>query len=272
MKLTWETTKYVFRNFIRLIPFAIIPALVMALVFQRGDLKIFLAIAGSEGGYSGSFHDILQVFSVVSSSGWWQIVLVYVLLVFFLSALYGAVERHVRTGKFSFSKPFSRINDNIIAIAAICLLFIVVYELGIILLAAMLHLVNVTMPGALAPMTVILMCLLATLFLLAISQFMTWIPHMTILGNSFTDACVYSARDSVGHRGELGLSIILPIAVVALLSVVTNLSFVPDVVAIFVNMIYYLFIIVYYIANILIAFFHVRNEPRKDLKKRFGRF
>lgn len=211
MRIVFEHWKYIFRNVWFVLPFAIMPAIFLALSLNFSAIETFLK--AFFGGGALSFSAVFRAWSIFrfdSALGVVYSICAFVCIVCFLSFLLAFVEKHMRIGKRTLSGVFSQFGDLIFSVTAIVLLYLALYEVWAVVLSAMLYTVSALgAHGVTYFLFVIIVFAFFALLLYLITVFYLWLPCMQITGMYAYNALLYSYRLMVGVRGELMLSLLI---------------------------------------------------------------
>ncbi len=196
MKYTGQSVKYVFKNILYLFPFAIVPALFLALSTDQAAIVSVVKGVTSGNLQGWSFEKIFRAVSVLSFSTWEAIVFGLVgliLIVPCVAMLMAFLEKHMRIGKRTFNGLWGKLNDNLISTCGGVLLLLGIYEIWTLLLAAMLFFVSRITVAAVAYVGASLIFIaFHVLLLVLISTFYLWLPCMQITGFRAYEALAYS--------------------------------------------------------------------------------
>ena len=113
MRYTVKSTKYIAKNFIYLLPFAIIPAFFCALAID-GE-AIFCAIESFFAGTLTEWHffHLFRAISVFNFASWQSIVggiLAIPVIIFCTALLLALLDKHMRFGKRTYNGIFSKLS------------------------------------------------------------------------------------------------------------------------------------------------------------------
>lgn len=264
VKLTFQYIKN--RHFPKLVLISIIPAIILALLNSFSNTaRYFLRFSSAN---SSVFQDIY----INSTSFSWQsmlrgittVLLITLVVAFFINT----IVRHMRTGRFSLAKVFSRINDSFLAtlrlvIAAALCLFIygllnsmLIYFWGVITN----HIVWLTLVLSIVSMTALFFVLLLIFSLLVL-----WVPTMVITGQPALSSLSSSIR--AGRKNRLN-NLIFPIALpllptFALVYIIGifDIKFFTFVIDFIMSMI----LLLYYPVLSLVTYYDVMRMDREDL-------
>lgn len=270
MQSVFEHWKYIFKNLWFVLPFAVTPAVFLALSVDFSDIEL-VAKSFFTGTFGLKFFEIFRAWSFLrldSALGVIYSVLAVVCLVFFTSLLLGFVEKHMRIGKRTLSGVFSQLGSRIGAFIGIVLLFFALYELWALLLSAVLFAVSAIKAKALACFLFTLACLLfiGALFFL-VSVFYLWLPCMQLTGFGAYNAFLYSYRLVIGVRWKLILS--LAISYVPCFVILVGVSFGPDWLAGVIAFILFAFLYLSFCVRMETLYFETDKLDREDLLRSY---
>ena len=264
--------KYLFRNFIFIFVFALIPSYFFAMTADMKNMaeitdKIFALDADF------TFGQIFTFLSPINARRWVFALICFASLAVCLPMLLGFIEKHMRIGSRSFKGVAGRFNHNFLTTLSDMLILLAVYELWAVIASGLIYAETLLLGGiacyAVALATylgmVALMCYLASIFLL-------WLPCLQITGYNFVDALSYCNQLYVKKRAKLFLAVFVPcLAGVVLQFAVAGLNLADHVrfLAFVLMELIYLFLILYYCILMFVSYFDMAGEERMDLKKKF---
>ncbi len=196
MQYTLQSTKYALKNFLYLFPFAILPAIFLAISTDQaaidGVLRAFFK--GKIGEWE--FSDIFRAISVLNFGSWQSIVfglVGIVVIVPCVALLMALLEKHMRIGKRTFTGLWGKLNDNFISTCGGVFLVLGIYELWCLLLSALLFFLSRITILPLAYVFVVgIFLAMHVLLMIAISTVYLWVPCMQITGFRTYEAFLYS--------------------------------------------------------------------------------
>ncbi len=266
MKYFRNTMKYVFRNFPMLLLFAIIPAIVLA---TTGNIWKFVAFFANSSAISMSFGEIYSYFSFMFGESILLGLLGIFVVAFFASLAYSAVERHMKIGKISISRPFARVDETILAVLPVFVFYIVMLEL-----CALLNTVLIVCAGLVSTSVASVVAIVSSLVIYSASivitvQIIFWIPSMIVLGYPLKSALIFSMNSISGKTSYAfkHFSISLVLASLASGFAYVFLSGYLAGFTVLIIIIVYLLLFMFIISYSMVAFFDVAEENRNDLKK-----
>ena len=273
MRYLGSAFKYIFKNFIFVFVFALIPSYFLAMT---ADLKNLASIAESvaAGNADVEFYQIFSFLSPINEEGWPFALVFLAVAAVCMPLLLGFIERHMRIGNRSFKGIAGQLNSNFVSTLVVLLVFAVIYELWSLIAAGLIYAVVLILDGpvCLALAVAVLLGMAALISYLA-SLLLLWLPSMQITGYSFMDSLSYSNQLYVPNRGKLFLAVFLPFLAGVLLQFAivavspTEIFRIPAY--IFLELIY-LVLFLYYNSLMYVAYFDGAGEERVDLKKKFG--
>lgn len=270
MRVVFEHWKYIFKNLWFVLPFAVMPAVFLALSVDFAGVK-HLAESFFTAELQLEYFDIFRAWSFIrfdSPLGAVYSVLALVCLVVFTSLLLAFVEKHMRIGKRTFSGVFSQFGSHIWAFIGMTLFFAGLYELWAAVLSAILFAVAAIGAKAFACFMFAFVCLVfmfVLLFLLSI--FYLWLPCMQITGFRAYGAFFTSYRLAVGVRWRLILSFLITYAPCFVL--VVGLSFAPVWLAGVVAFVLFVFAYLSFCVRMESLYFETDKLDREDLLRSY---
>lgn len=273
MKYIGSAFRYLFKNFIFLFPFALLPSYFLAMSVDVDNLA---SLAESTLAVETNF-DFLQVFTFLSpfnAEGWPYAIVFVVMCAVFVPMLHGFIERHMRIGSRSFKGVAGRFNTNFLPTLAVLALFLAAYELWALLAAGLIYAVTILLDG-IACYVLAVSVLFGANALLAwlASAFLLWLPCMQLTGYSYLDSLNFSGQLYARRRGKLFLAVFLPLAVGVVLqfaiAAASPLEALRIPAYVLLELVY-LFLFLYYCILMYVAYFDAAGEDRMDLTKKYG--
>lgn len=209
MRVVFEHWKYIFRNLWFVLPFAVVPAVFLALSVDFAGIKVV-----ADNLFSGPFDlDFVQIFHAWSFfrfdsvSGVLYSVFALICLVFFTSLLLAFVEKHMRIGKRTLSGILNQLENHISSVIFIVLLLFFLYEAWAGVLSAVLYLICSISSETVAKVLFVEVSLLFIAILLyLITIVYLWLPCRLQTGFGLYSSFLYSYRLVMGVRFKLYLS------------------------------------------------------------------
>lgn len=198
MKLTIKTLKYIVKNFIYIIPFAVVAGALMAILFDYGAQGEFVGKFFSGNLNDISFYTVMRMLSIINLSSWqYALVSLFVIVVIsvVLSMELALVEKHMRIGKRTLNGIWNKINDNLISSLGIIMLYLAIYEFWSVLTGAMMFAsisIFSAVPAAQCIFVAAIFIGMLFALLYVVAMLYLWLPCLQITGFSFYDALKYS--------------------------------------------------------------------------------
>lgn len=271
MKYTVQAGKYVAKNFIYLFPFAILPAIFLAISLDEVALNNVLTAFFSGKIHDWTFTELFCSISVLSFGNWKSIVsgivgiIVFIPSVAFLMAL---LEKHFRIGKRTYNGLWSKLNDNLLSTAGYGFLILVIYELWSLLTASVLFVTSLFDVVIAYVFSVLVFVVAHVLLVYLIGLIYLWLPCMQITGFKPLEALHYSYQLASPIQWKISFAQSFFLILVEALTGLCAL-FVPFEVIIFMPMAtaLYLVMIMIYCVRMQIAYFDRDAIERADLVK-----
>ena len=196
MKYTMQSTKYVAKNLIYLLPFAIIPAFFLSISTDEEAIFSVLRAVYYGNLKEWTFGELFRAISVFNFGSWQAVVfgviglLVIVPCVALMMAL---LEKHFRIGKRTFNGIWGKLNDNFLSTLWYLLILLAIFEIWSLLLAAFLFMFSRITVTVLAYILASLTFLgMHVLLFYIIGAIYLWLPCMQITGFRAFEALDYS--------------------------------------------------------------------------------
>lgn len=269
MKYTLQSGKYVFKNFIYIFPFAVIPALFLSASTDEAAMICVLEKFFSGNIIDWDFSHLFRAISVLNFASWRAVVFGFVgvvAIVLCVSLMMALMEKHMRIGKRTFNGVFSKLNDNLLSTSGYAVLLLVIYELWALITSALLRFVAM-IPASVIAYSFAIVVFLAMHFALlyAINIIYLWLPCMQITGFRAAEALYYSNQlaTPVRWRIIIGQAICL-FAMDAL--VYLCVLFAPNpVVFTLITTFFYALVLMIYCVRMQIAYFDLDHIERADI-------
>ena len=207
MKYTAQSTKYVFKNLLYILPLVIIPAFFLSFTLAREEsVSVFMKVAQGRLTEIG-YVELFQTISLFNFSSWQSVVfgVVGVLtLVVCVAMLMAFTEKHMRIGKRTLNGLFGKLNDNLLSTLGFTVLLFAIYELWSVITAALFLLVAKLLPLYVAYAVAIVLFFVANFALLyVVSMIYLWLPCMQITGFRPFEALRYAFILCEPVRGKI---------------------------------------------------------------------
>ncbi len=271
MKYTVQSTKYVFKNFIYLFPFAILPAIFLVLSTDEQAITFVIKSFFLGELHNWSFPDIFRAISILNFATWQSIVfgiIGIIVIVPCVALMMALLEKHMRIGKRTFNGIWGKLNDNFLSTCGGVVLLLAIYEVWALLVSAILFLISqialVPLASALAGVFFVFCHAGLTL---AISTIYLWIPCMQITGFRAFEALQYSYHLMGQIKGRIIFSQLFTLLLVeALVSVCA--IFIPGHLAFnVISSALYAIVIMIFCVRMQVVYFDRDHIERADLAK-----
>lgn len=270
MKNAGSSIRYVYKNFLYVLFFTVIPAIFVGAFLQPFKLAGFVAQYKAT-----SVNGLAQIFNMFfdfSLKNILNTIFASVLIIIFISAYLGNIEYHFRSGKTNFSQLSSYINNNFLAVTfyyVIVSLLFALYKILLMLFVFTFHVIFSGLGNSATVFTyifaIVLVVLSFVLFVYAIGYFVLAVP--ITLSSGYSVRTALSDANDLMHKKthSVVLSVILPIIFVFAFSVMSYLfhfSLLIDILGTFV-LLAYLPILTY------VTYYDFSLLQRHDTKKRY---
>ncbi len=273
MKQIVSTLKFINDNFLYLFAFALAPAVTLILNFDPAAL-LFLFNRLWQGGAAitlAEFHGAMGI--AFAGRNFLLFVLAAAASILGASLIMSFCDRRMRIGISSFTKPFAKLNENIVAVTAVTLVLLALYELYFFLTSCIFALIMLAGTAAAQVLLPIFALLFLLLYLFIQTIFVQWIPLMMIPGNSLAEALAISAKAVQGRLFSLLLGLVFPLLVTYPIMILARIFLNFLLLDFVICIVCYLFIFTYYCCYTMVTFFDATGRERIDLKNpyRYGR-
>ncbi len=275
MKYTIQSSKYVCKNFLYLFPFAILPAIFLA-ISTDGEAIDSVVKAIFDGRINDwSFVEIFRAISVLNFGSWQAIVfglIGIIVIVPCVALMMALLEKHMRIGRRTFNGLWGKLNDNFVSTCGGVFLLLGIYELWTLLLAAMLFFVSrITIIAVAYPIAAIIFLVFHVLLMVVISRFYLWVPCMQITGFRAYEALLYSNHLMGQIKGKIIATQLLVLLIVEALVCLCAI-FIPGYWAFhIIASLLYAGMIMIFCVRMQVAYFDRDNIERADLAKYYHR-
>lgn len=268
MKYTLQAIKYVLKNFLYILPFAVIPAFFLSLSTDKNAINLVIERFFAGDLKAWTFVELFRAISILNFSslraglsGFFAVVFIVVCCALLMAFL----EKHMRIGKRSYSGVFSKLNDNLVSTLGYVLLLLLIYELWALVTCALLFFLS-RLSFIVACIAIGVVTLLMFVVLLyVIGEIYLWLPCMQITGFRAMEALRYSNNLNAPAQWQIvagqTLLIMASEVCIALCAWYSNgfLWF-----TLLSTALYSLLILIYCV-RMQIAYFHLDNIDRADL-------
>lgn len=266
MRKVLDSWKYIGRNLLFLLPFAVLPAVFLALSLDYTEIGALV-----HGFFSGdprlSFEGYFRTLSFIridSPLGGIFSALAVLSVIVCAALLLSFVEKHLRIGKRTLSGLTKGFLDLIPTVIVVGLAYLALYELWATLFSALLYLLSNISQTALFYVLFVAAFLFFTYALLFIvTAIYLWLPCRQMTGFGFYDAFLYSYRLMVGIRWNLILSYLA--SFVLALFVLGASALLPEAVFRCIALIVFATLFLSFCVRMETAYFDADKLDREDL-------
>ncbi|NCA67221.1 MAG: hypothetical protein EOM87_04055 [Clostridia bacterium] len=262
VKLTFQYIKG--KHFWKLAALTLLPSLLFSFLSSFSNIASFFVNFFDQN--LSSFAAIYSKLIDVNGKNFVFVILSIVVFSSIIAILIGAMQRHMRTGKFSAKNTFRRINDNFMpTILVLVILYIIIYMFGFLisLLIAFWFAVTKIQLATLilsAFFTLVIFIVLAYL----ISLFCLSTPFMVTTGAGIFSSASSSIRTTRNHIKDIFVAITLPLIPLFALeyvAVIINIW----IVSILIDTFFVSFLMCYYPVLIFVTYYDIQQMDREDL-------
>lgn len=271
MKFFKLGTNYWFKNIGYISLLWVIPAVFAGLLC--GPYQIIQFINYYPKTQISSFGDI---FNILMPIGWLRLLVVIgaiALVSIFLSMTIGEMERHMRSGKFSFKNIFAFINNEILVVFVNIVLLVIIYFILTFILGSILFLFHLIFSGLTniptllnSIVAIVLCCVIIVLYTLAVALFLINIPNMITNGYSLKEGISSTCQLISKKTFKILLAYVLPyVIIIPFVCGLANTSiiWIPNIICTFLQW-------SYYSSLTMTSFFELSNLPRYDNRKYYN--
>ena len=271
MKYTLQSSKYVFKNFIYLFPFAILPALFFAVSTDKTAIVEVIKALTSGNISTWTFSGLFNAISILNFGSWKSILFGQtgvILIIFCVALMMALLEKHMRIGKRTFNGLMGKLNDNFMSTLCVVLTVLVIYELWALLLSAFLFLLSrITIVPMAYSLAILVFLAFHILLMTSVGAIYLWLPCMQITGFRVFEALLYSYQLMSAVKWKIMLAQIGVLVVVeGLVCVCATYLVVPLAFRIVVAVLY-AGVMMIYCVRMQIAYFDRDNIERADIRK-----
>ncbi len=271
MKYTVQSGKYILKNFIYILPFAIIPAFFLSISTDENALISVLQKFVENRIGEWEFNELFRAISIVSFGSWQSVVfglIGIVLIVICVALMMALIEKHFRIGKRTYNGLFSKLNDNIISTAGYVLLILLIYEIWTLLLAAFLFAVSRIPYIAISyPLLVFFFLAMHVVLIYVVGALYLWLSCMQITGFKALEALHYSYQLLTPLKIKLIVAQFVVLFIAEALICLCVILLPNPIVFTVVTTLLYMVMIMVYCVRMQIVYFDRDNIERADKKK-----
>ena len=271
MKYTLQSSKYVFKNFIYLFPFAILPALFFAVSTDKAAIIEVIKVLTSGNLSDWTFKGLFNAISMLNFGSLRSIVfglMGVILIVFCIALLMALLEKHMRIGKRTFNGIIGKLNDNFMSTLCVVLTVLAIYELWVLLLSAFLFLLSrITIVPVAYGLVILAFIAFHILLMTSVGAIYLWLPCMQITGFRAFEALAYSYQLMHAVKWKIMFAQIGVLLVVEALVCVCAMFLEASLSFRIVVAVLYASVMMIYCVRMQIAYFDRDNIERADIRK-----
>ena len=271
MKYTLQSSKYVFKNFIYLFPFAILPAVFFAVSTDKTvitDIVNALLVGNIS---SWTFGKLFNSISILNFASWKTILFGLtgvVLIIFCVALLMALLEKHMRIGKRTYNGLLGKLNDNFMSTLCVVFTVLAIYELWVLLLSAFLFLLSrITIIPMAYALVILAFIAFHILLMTSVGAIYLWLPCMQITGFRAFEALLYSYQLMREVKWKIMLAQIGVLIVVESLVCVCAVYLVSPLAFRIVVALLHAGVTMIYCVRMQIAYFDRDNIDRADIRR-----
>lgn len=269
MRIVFGSWKYLFKNLWYVLPFALVPALFLALSLD------YMAIAALVRGlFSGrpraGFLDYFLAWSYVGNNvlGAIYSVCAYICVALFMTMMLSLIEKHMRIGKRTLSGAFAGFGSLAFTAFVITFVYLAMYEVWAIVLSSVLFAIAAIRSVAVVYVLDGLCFLIFSFVLLYLTTvFYLWFPSKQMTGFGWYDSFIHSYRLMSGVRWRVMLSLLISFAVTA--AVVAGVALLPEFVFRLTLLVLFVFLFMNFGVRMETVYFETDKLDREDLLRSY---
>ncbi len=268
MRIVLGNWKYIFKNILFILPFALLPGVFFALSLDWE--AIGLAVKGYFSGETSlSFYVLFRSWSLIRVDTWlgaiYGVFLVLSVAVC-MALMLSLVEKHMRIGKRTFSGAFTQLGNNLRTTLMITVVYFALYELWALVTSAILYSIGgiIEHTAGAYVIGIVAMVVLTFLLVYCASIFYLWFPCLQNTGFSLYDGFRYSYHLMLNVRVPL----LAAFALVFTLSVVFIGAFaviLPAFVFYVLSFLLFVFLFLDFFIRMETVYFKADRLDREDL-------
>ncbi len=273
MRHTFQSSKYVLKNFFYILPFTIIPAFFFSLSTDEKALFLIVDKLISGRVTEWCFTHLFRALSFLSFASFKSVsfgILGVIAITLCGALLMAFLEKHLRIGKRTYNGIISRLNDNLASTVVYIAVLIGVYEIWALATAGLLFFVSrITIKAVLYTLLVLVTLAMHAVLVWLIGFFYLWLPCMQITGFRSIEALVYVNRISSTHSklkifsSQMFVLLLAEFAISVCGYLLANNFLIFTIVTTGA----FAFMIMVYCVRMEIAYFHVDHLERADVKR-----
>lgn len=268
MRTVFGSWKYIFKNIWFLLPFAVVPAVFMALSLDYSCIGAVWSDFFS-GDPRAEFSELFHAWSFLRVDSWLGFVyslFAVVSVIVFMALLLAFVEKHMRLGKRTLSGIWSQFLSSLPSVVFAVLVYLAIYEIwAVVLSAVMFALSEISATVTVYIFDVLFILVFAFVLIYLATILYLWLPCKQMTGFKFFEALIYSYRLMVGVRGKLLLS--FAVSEVVIFLVLCGCSFLPKPVFLIVGFVLFVLAFLSFCVRMEAIYFETDKLDREDLRR-----
>ena len=262
--------KYIFKNLWFVLPFALVPAVFLALSLDYSAIHD-VTHAFFTGAVQADFGLFFHCFSFVridSLLGGLYSIFAVVGIIFFTALMLSFVEKHMRIGKRTFSGTMHAFLNALLPATLVTLVYVALYELWALIVSALFFLfASVAAKALFYVLSVVAFLFFGYALLYIATTFYLYLPCRLMTGFGLYNAFLYSYQLMVGVRWKLLLSYLISYA--AAVIIVCGFAFLPEFVFRIVSVVVFILLYLNFTIRMEVVYFETDKLDREDILHSF---
>lgn len=262
IQLAFQYTKG--KHFWKLALITVIPAILFSFIVSFSNVaKFFINFNRYD---LSSFNKIFKELTDVSWNNIILMLLSIIIISIIISIFIGAIQRHMRTGKFSLSNVFKRINENFLpTVIMVTVIYIMIFFFGLfsaLFIAFWYAVTKIKLATLLLSAFFLIVLFMVLIYLMSLFSLST--PFMVNTGANVFSAASSSIRNARHHIKDIFIAIILPLIPMFLLEYVAAIVNIKILIFV-IDALFISFLMCYYPVLIFVTFYDIQKMDREDL-------
>ena len=275
MKYTLQSFKYVIKNFIYLLPFAILPAILLSFSTDEEAVVHVMDAVFAKDISQWTFFMLFRAISVLNFGSWQSLVfgiLGIILIVPCVALMMALLEKHFRIGRRTFNGIWSRLNDNFVSTLWYTVCLVVLYEVWALVCSAILFVLSrIDAPWIMFTLAPAVFFAMHLVLLYGIGVFYLWLPCMQMTGFRAFEALRYSNRLMAPAKWKILFAQMI-FMIVTEVFICLCAIYIPNIIVFTVlTTLLYLVMLMVYCVRMQIAYFDLDHIERADLARYYGK-
>ena len=275
MRYNKQSIKYVCKNFIFLLPFAIIPAIFFSFSTDEEAITRVIKAIFNWNLSSWTFFDLFREISVLNFGSWRALVfgiIGIIVLVPCVAMMMALLEKHFRIGKRTFNGLWGKLNDNLLSTCGYAVLLLAIYEVWALLTSALLFFVSrITITAVAYSLCGGMFFVMHIVLVYAVGCIYLWLPCMQITGFRAMEALHYSYQLYSPVKGKVLVAQFLLLAFSEALIALCAMYLQSFIVFTALTTVMYSIMLIVYCVRMEIVYFDRDQIERADLARYYHR-